>query len=315
MGLGPYPATTLAEARRTRDKWESALRDGRDPMSVREQERVDAAAQESRSDPTFKEAALITFEAKKGGLRGEGKAGRWLSPLKEHVFPALGERRISGIHQSDIRDALAPIWRKMPPTAEKAIQRTSIIFRHMKLSGVECDPFTVEMAKHMLGEVQHVARPTRSTAWQKIPDVWIKLEGDTPARMALRFKMLTVVRSAAIRGARFDEIDGDVWTIPAARVKGQEGKVHDFRVPLSKPALEIIKRAGELRRGVFIFHGQGGSGISDVAINKVFKKADPTGTPHGLRTSFRTWVQDTDGPWEAAEAALGHAIGGPGRSC
>jgi integrase len=34
------------------------------------------------------------------------------------------------------------------------------------------------------------------------------------------------------------------------------------------------------------------------------------GTVHGFRTSFRTWVQDTDAcSFEVAETALGHSIG------
>lgn len=36
-----------------------------------------------------------------------------------------------------------------------------------------------------------------------------------------------------------------------------------------------------------------------------------TGRPHGFRTSFRTWVQDTDAAsFDVAETALGHIIGG-----
>ena len=35
-----------------------------------------------------------------------------------------------------------------------------------------------------------------------------------------------------------------------------------------------------------------------------------TGRPHGFRTSFRTWVQDTNaGTYDVAETALGHLIG------
>lgn len=34
------------------------------------------------------------------------------------------------------------------------------------------------------------------------------------------------------------------------------------------------------------------------------------GRPHGFRSSFRTWVQDTDATaWDVSEMVLGHAIG------
>lgn len=310
MGLGPFPAVTLADARKQRDGWESILRSGKDPMAERERQEEAARIEASRADPTFAEAVQTTFEAKKGGLRGEGKAGRWLSPINLYVTPVIGHMRMSAIHQSDIHRALKPIWRKKHPTAEKAIQRTSIIFRHMRLSGVECDPFTVDMAKHMLGEYQHKPQKTRASDWRDMPEIFAALNRDDASHLCLRFKILTMGRSAAVRGARFDEIEGDVWHIPAERMKGREGVVQDFRIPLSPAALEVIERAEAWRRGGFLFPGQTRGGVSDVAINKVFKKVDPNGTPHGVRTSFRTWVQDTDAAhFDVAETALAHIVG------
>ena len=36
MGLGAYPAVTLAEARKARDKWRKVLNEGANPIEVRE---------------------------------------------------------------------------------------------------------------------------------------------------------------------------------------------------------------------------------------------------------------------------------------
>lgn len=310
MGLGPYPLVSLADARADRDKWESVLRGGEDPIAVRDRLKAEQDAQANSFDPTFEEAAQITFEAKKDGLRRGGASGKWMSPIRLYMVPALGSMRMSAIHQSDIRSALAPIWRKKHPTAEKALQRTKIIFTHMRLSGADCDPFLVDMAKHMLGDVRHEPVKTPATPWKSIPQVFAKLQRDDPSHLCLRFMLLTAVRSHGCRGARFDEIDGDVWTVPEDRMKGREGQVEDFRVPLSSAALEIVRRAQEWRRSDFMFPGQRIGGISEVAINKVFKKIDPEGTPHGLRTSFRTWVQDTEAAsYDVAETALAHIIG------
>ncbi|MFV1644957.1 integrase arm-type DNA-binding domain-containing protein [Phaeobacter sp. JH20_41] len=311
MGLGPYPAVSLAEARKSRDAWEVILRSGEDPIAARDRQRADQRAEASRSDPTFAEAAETTFEAKKAGLRRDGASGRWLSPIRLYMLPAVGGMRMSQIHQTDIHRALAPIWRKKHPTAEKAIQRTKIIFEHMRFSGVECDPFMVDMAKHMLGEVRHQIKKTPASAWQDIPRIYAALNRDDASHLCLRFKILTLVRSAGVRDARFAEIDGDVWTVPEDRMKGSEGKVSDFRVPLSSAALEVVARAEKWKRSAYMFPGGRSGGISDVAIGKVFRKIDPTGTPHGLRTSFRTWVQDTDAAhYDVAETALAHIIGG-----
>jgi Arm DNA-binding domain len=39
MGLGTFPAVSLAEARRLRDKWRNVLRHGADPIATRDKER------------------------------------------------------------------------------------------------------------------------------------------------------------------------------------------------------------------------------------------------------------------------------------
>jgi Arm domain-containing DNA-binding protein/integrase-like protein len=155
MGLGSLDDTSLSAARKARDNWYSVLLNDLDPISEREREREEKRLALDRQDPTFEEVANMVFEAKKAGLRGEGERGRWFSPIALHVIPKIGKMRISKIHQTDIRDALAPIWKTKHSTAEKAISRTHIIFRQARLMGHDVDPFTVDAAKHMLGEVSH----------------------------------------------------------------------------------------------------------------------------------------------------------------
>jgi len=112
-----------------------------------------------------------------------------------------------------------------------------------------------------------------------------------------------------VRGARFDEFDGDVWTVPAERMKGTEGQVSDFRVPLSEAAQEVLDRAKKWRRGDYLFAGPRGRPITSQAYAKVLNKIDKTIAPHGFRTSLRTWCQDKDIPWDVAETILAHIIG------
>jgi integrase len=46
------------------------------------------------------------------------------------------------------------------------------------------------------------------------------------------------------------------------------------------------------------------------ALTKTLKNLGEVGRPHGFRTSFRTWTQNTEQPWDVAETALGHITGG-----
>lgn len=121
--------------------------------------------------------------------------------------------------------------------------------------------------------------------------------------------------AGAARGARFSEISGRVWTVPKERVKSTLRAAAEFRVPLSAQAMSVVDRARETSGdpdGGLIFPGQSSGEITQNALLNVLNDMGEAGRPHGFRTSFRTWVQDTlDGSHDlAAEAALGHVIGG-----
>lgn len=304
MGLGSQADLTLSEARKARDQWAKVLASGADPIAARDALRAAEIADRERDNPTFSTMAERVFEARKATLRGDGDRGRWWSPLKLYVLPKIGRRPIAEIMPSDIADALKPIWREKHPTAVKAIERTRIVFRDAALMGADCDQKTVARAKHMLGVVHHKTKHIEAVPWQAVPALYADLcRMPNVSALAARWAVLTLVRSMAVRGARFDEIEGDVWTVPASRVKGKRGKVSDFRVPLSPEALAVVELA---RGGDLLFPGRTGRPITDVAV----AKALPAGTIHGLRTTFRTWVQDQSAcSWDVAETVLGHQIG------
>lgn len=309
MGLGSWPALSLADARKQRDTWAAELAAGRDPIAVRDARREAEMQERDRHDPTFAEMVDIVFEAKKATLRGGGTRGRWRSPLDLHVIPRFGRKRMSQIVSTDIKDALAPIWRTKYPTAEKAIGRTRKVFNEAKHMGFDCDPFTVDAAKRMLGDVIHKPTPIASTPWQDIPAVYDKLNSGNSGDLCLRFMMLTLVRLDAAAGAHQDEIERDIWTVPAERVKGYEGKVADFRCPLVPEAQEIAAEASRFSPGL-LFPGDTRRPIGSRALELRLERKGEPGRPHGFRSSFRSWVQDTEAcSWEVAETILGHQIG------
>ena len=307
MGLGAWPDLSLAAARAERDRWAAVRAGGRDPLSVREAERSAEKAALAVTDPTLAEAVDVVFEAIAPTLRGGGVRGRWRSPLDLHLLPKLGKRRISTLAPQDLRDAVRPIWRTMHPTAQKVVQRTRIVFTKGRLMGFPCDPFTVEAAVHMLGEHRHEVAHVPTTPWQDVPAMVAAL-GDGSSARAVRWIALTLVRSHAARGALVSETDGAVWTVPPDRIKAKAGQARAFRVPLSPPALAMVEQAREF--GDVMFPGYSGRPVTDVALEKALRGTGFPGTPHGLRSSFRTWVQDTDAcSWEVAETILGHRIG------
>lgn len=307
MGLGPWPAVSLAAARQARDAWAAELSAGRDPIDVRRQHQEAAVAARERRDPTFSEMVDIVFDARRATLRGDGTRGRWRSPLDLYALPAFGRKRASQLTQRDVLDALKPIWHKKHPTATKAIQRIAIVLKSAKRMGFPADPDIVDSAREMLGVARHIVTPTAAVAWQDVPALYAKL-GDTTAGLCNRWIMLTLVRMDAARKAQLVEIDGDVWTVPEDRIKGTEGSVKDFRVPLTAAAIEIADSARRFGRE-YLFPGKSGP-LTDAAVEKCLRVAGAAGTPHGFRSSFRTWAEDTGQPWDVAETVLGHQFKG-----
>ncbi len=308
MGLGAYPDTTLAEARKARDKWAVVLAAGLDPITERKRQIEIEKAEANRKDPTLAEVTDTVFDAIKAGLRGEGTRGRWRSPLDIHVLPKIGKRNISTIIAADIRDTLKPIWKAKNATAEKAIQRLGIIFRQGRLMGYDCDPFTLEQARHMLGVFVRAPVGIASTPWQDIPALFTALSAQTVSHAALRLTILTCARTDSLRGMRFSEIDGDVWTVPGDRMKSGE----PFRYPLPPAALSVVQERSAYAMDDFVLPSyRRGQCISETALLKALNATGEVGRPHGFRTSFRTWAQDTEVcTFDVAETVLAHKVGG-----
>jgi len=98
-----------------------------------------------------------------------------------------------------------------------------------------------------------------------------------------------------------------VWTIPAERMKAKK----EHRVPLSKPALAILKRLYKHRAGEFVFMGaKPGRPLSNMALLMLLERLGRSDlTVHGFRSTFRDWcAESTNFPREVAEHALAHSL-------
>lgn len=303
MGLGGSPALGLADARKAADRWRKMAAAGRDPIKEREAE--ERAAR--REDISLVVLTADAFEARKAELKDDGMAGRWLSPLNIHVLPKLGKVPVTDLDQRDIRDTLAPIWHTKADTARKALNRLSIVLRHAAALGLDVDLQATDKAKALLGKSRHVAKNIPAMAWADVPDFYASLEEPTLTHLALRLLILTGVRSTPLRNIRLEQIDGDVWTVPAEAMKGRKGATEAFRVPLSSEAQRVIDLARPHARNGYLFPNTRQGVISDMTLSRHLERRGLEARPHGFRTSLRTWLAEaTDAPHEVAETMLGH---------
>ena len=306
MGLGSIAGVSLKEARQQAEHWRGMARQGIDPIKERVKQRREA----ERNLHCLADIALDAFESRKAELKGDGKAGRWFSPLELHVLPKLGKVPVSDIDQIDIRDALRPIWHSKADTARKALNRLSIVLRHAAALGLEVDLQATDKAKALLGKSRHTPQHIPAMPWIEVPEYYRTLEVPTTTNLALRMLILTAVRSGPLRFMRYDQIEDGVWTIPANLMKGRLGSTSDFRVPLSSEALRMVGLTKPFDRDGHLFPGLKKGVISDETMGKHMRKADLPYRPHGFRSSFRDWVAErTNAPREIAETCLGHVSG------
>lgn len=182
MGLGAFPTVSLAEARRHADAARAVVRSGLDPIKERDRRRREA----SRNLHLLKDIALDAFESRKAELKGDGKAGRWFSPLALHVLPKLGRVPVSDIDQTDIRDCLAPIWHSKAETAQKALGRLAVCLKHAAALGLQVDLQATEKARALLGKPRHRAKNIPALPWVEVPDFYASLSDGTVTHLALR---------------------------------------------------------------------------------------------------------------------------------
>jgi len=306
MGLGSLEAVSLKEARETAEQWRAVVRQGKDPIK----ERARLTREMAKGDNTLATVALEAFEARKADLKDDGKAGRWFSPLELHVLPRLGKIPVEEIDQQDIKATLAPIWHEKADTARKAMNRLSIVMRHAAAMGLEVDIQATDKAKALLGKTRHVVTHIPSLHWKEVPEFYETLTDGTLTHLALRLLILSGLRTKPIRFCNLDQIEGDVWTVPAVYMKSRKGKAVDFRVPLTGEMLSIIEQAKPFARDGYLFPSVRKGVMSDATMSRMMERRGLEARPHGFRASLRTWAAETtDAPWEVAEMLIAHSFG------
>ena len=301
LGVGSSDLVSLAEARDKSREWRKIARQGGDPYASR-----------SRS-VTFEEATVEYHRILSQSFRSEKHSTQWLAGMRTHVFSAFGDKMISGIGVADVRKTLEPIWVTKHETARRIKQRIEAVFDWARAEGYYLPENPARGIKRVLKP--HPRNPIHlpSMPWTELPAFYASLNlRDGVSARTLQFIILTAVRSGEARGARWAEIKGRDWTIPADRMK--TGREHV--VPLSPEAMRILNQMRALDRN-YIFPQRGyctdgtGKAQSINVFQALYRRMGREGfTTHGFRSTFRDWCAEaTEVPREIAEAALAHVPG------
>ena len=289
IGLGPYPAVTLAQARQMAREHLSVAKAGGDPLEMR---RNEAKLAET---PAFEALARQHIAENLDSWKNNKHKAQWLSTLQTYAFPALGSLRVNEITNKQVVDVLSPIWSTKPETARRVRQRIrAVMDRAVALEYVDYNP-AGDAIKAALPKLRRVKEHHRALPYGDLAAALQSVRESTASpSVKLGFEMLalTACRSGEVRGMAWDEVNlrEALWTIPGERMKA--GKPH--RVPLSSRAMTILKEARSLSEGnglVFPAPRSGGV-LSDMAFTQMLRRLELDFVPHGLRSSFRDWAAE-----------------------
>jgi integrase len=300
MGLGGWPEVSIAEARDRAEAARKIVRGGSDPIAMR------IKARRAAKPMSVKEAINGCFEARKAELKGDGEAGRWLSPLSVHVIPKIGKYAVEDLDQHVLKELFGPLWHTKPEAAEKALNRLSLTLKHAAALGLNVDLQAGMKARALLGKQRRTTTHIPSLPYPEAPAFyrWLTtLEGTS--LLALRFLMLTLGRTSEVRLAVRTEFAPGLWTLPGERTKTGVGRA----IPLTTEAEKVSALAFGKSPNKFLFPAYKGQPISDAAMAKLMKDHGFQARPHGFRATFRTWAEEqTDASFEVKESALGHVV-------
>jgi len=310
MGLGSATTFGLAEARTKAKECRQLLYDGIDPIDARKVEKARSVLETARA-MTFKECAEKYIAAHKAGWRNAKHASQWNATLRTYAEPVIGKLAVQSIDTALVMKVLEPIWSTKSETAGRLRGRIEAILDWATVRGFRAGDNPARWRGHLdkllpskakLRKVKHHA----ALPYADLPTFMAQLRKEEGvAARALEFLILTAARTGEVIGTMPSEIDGEIWTIPVERMKA--GKEH--RVPLSKPALALLKKMAA--DSVFVFPGgKIGKPLSNMAMLKLLERMGyPELTAHGFRSTFRDWAAEcTTYPSEVAEIALAHAI-------
>ena len=294
---GKYPAVGLADARTWRESVKATLARGEDPSVVRQREMLEA---KTSRDNSFELVARDWIASRQHSL-AERYAGQVVVRLEADVFPVIGATPIRDITGPMILTMLRKVeQRGTYYSAHRLRAYCSQIFKFAIAEGrAQHDPARdVQPAQRAKRQTVHRAR----IAPDKMGDFLVRLrqdEGSELTHLALRFTLLTWVRTTETRFAQwseFENLEGSepLWRIPAERMKMRSEHV----VTLSRQAVELLKRAKHLAgksAWVFPVPGTKKGVISENRMLDVLYRMGLRGkaTVHGFRGTASTWANES----------------------
>jgi len=308
LGLGPYPAISLLDARKRRDEAKRLLANGIDPSDKR---KGDKAEQRRVMETTFGLVADEFIERMKASRAAEATISKTTWLLTDLAKP-LSKRPIAEIAPAEILEVLQLVEKTGRRESARRLRGViGSVFRcAIVTQRAASDPTQALRGALLRPIVQNRAAIIDERKLGHLMRAIDAYDGWPTITAALQFLALTIARPGEVRGAKRDEIDFEkaIWRIPAERTKMR--RPHE--VPLSPQAIDALKRVWDIsKHGDLIFPSirSGARPLSENAFNSALRRmgfGPDEMTAHGFRATASTLLNERQFNPDVVEAALGH---------
>lgn len=236
------------------------------------------------------------------------------------IFPKLGNKPIAEIKTLDVVDCLRVMEaRGIADTLRKTKNSLGMVFAFAVGSGlieynpvlqigsnVFLKPKTTNMAALSPQELPRLIDFLEQRGAFANPSNRLKIGATT--RLAIYWLLLTMTRVQETALMEWNEIEGDLWVIPAERKKERRQHV----VPLSKAMRWVLEQAREINvNGRYVFESYNfQSHMNKEAPRMAMQRAGLDTTAHGLRSLARTYLREQlNIADDVGEKLLAHSLG------
>lgn len=248
MTIGQYPSWSVTAARQTAAKLRMQVDAGKDPLEDKRTARAEYTLLQ------LWERYEVSVLPKKAESTQRDERSIW----RRLILPRLGRRRLSHIRPSDIDDLHLAISASTPVQANRCIASIRHAFnKAIRWELVSSNP--------VIGVATNSERPRHryldDLERQRFVAA-LDARQDNPSLLALRFLLLTGARKSEVLQAGWPQMDliSKAWVKPSAHTKQRQ--LH--RVPLSKDAIDVLRRARAISNSDYVFPGSNGRALTDI---------------------------------------------------
>lgn len=303
VSYGQYPFVTLKQARELHQADRALWQQGICPMEHRK-------AQEQTEQLTFKVAAERWREHWKAGVEEKTDREVWRR-LEIDVFDEIGNIPVAEIEASHVRECIKKIEKRgAGEMAGRQLQKCKQIMRYaMAHDMIKHNPIA-DMKPSDILKGKRKKRNYARIDTNELPKLMHDIDnyiGNEHTRLAMKLMALTAVRTSELIGASWGEFDGNLWRIPAERMKMDDPHI----VPLSTQALAVLEQLKAISYGNdYLFPDDLGRGkhMSNNTILYALYRMGYRGrmTGHGFRGVASTILHEEGWPHEHIELQLAH---------